>query len=91
MIQDQTAPLRRVYVREPRRDDLASWSTYGWLEAPDASRAEEEHAVFRAELERAGAQVVVGEAEVPGDPDAIYPYDSALLTDDGAIQLPALI
>jgi dimethylargininase len=87
MIQDQTAPLRRVYVREPRRDDLASWRSYGWLEAPDPSRAEEEHAAFRAELETAGAEVVVGEAEVPGDPDAIYTYDPALLTDDGAVLL----
>jgi dimethylargininase len=87
MIQDQTAPLRRVYVREPRRDDLASWHTYGWLQAPDPSRAEEEHAAFRAELESAGAEVVVGEAEVPGDSDAIYTYDPALLTDDGAVLL----
>ena len=56
MIQDQTAPLRRVYVRDPRRDDLASWRTYGWLEPPDPYRAEQEHAAFRAELERAGVE-----------------------------------
>jgi len=87
MIQDQTAPLRRVYVRDPRRDDLASWRTYGWLEPPDPYRAEQEHAAFRAELERAGGEVVVGEAEVPGDPDAIYTYDPALMTDDGAVLL----
>jgi dimethylargininase len=87
MIQDQTSPLRRVYVREPRRDDLASWRTYGWLEPPDPSRAEQEHAAFRAELKRAGGEVVVGQAEVPGDPDAIYTYDPALMTDEGAVLL----
>jgi hypothetical protein len=77
-IQDQTAPLRRVYVRDPRRDDLASWRAYGWLEPPDPFRAKQEHAAFRAELEMAGGEVVVGEAEVAGDPDAIYTYDPAL-------------
>jgi N-dimethylarginine dimethylaminohydrolase len=87
MIQDQTAPLRRVYVRKPRRDDLAGWRAYGWLAAPDPSRAEEEHLAFRAELEAAGAEVTVGEAEVPGDPDAIYTHDPVLLTNDGAILL----
>lgn len=87
MIQDQTAPLRVAYVRKPCRDDLASWRTYGWLEPPDPFRAEQEHAAFRVELERAGGEVVVGRAQVPGDPDPFYTYDPALMTDDGAVLL----
>ena len=86
-IQDQTSPLRRVYVRAPVADDLSAWQAYGWRSEPDPARADEEHAAFRAELERAGAAVVVGSAPVPDDPDAIYAYDPVLMTDAGAILL----
>ncbi|MDP9326622.1 MAG: arginine deiminase family protein [Actinomycetota bacterium] len=86
-IQDATAPLRRVYVRAPVPADLEAWRTYGWREAPDASRAVQEHAAFRAVLEEGGAEVVVGGASTPGDPDAIYAYDPTLMTDLGAILL----
>jgi dimethylargininase len=87
VIQDQTSRLRGVYVRKPDADDLTAWREYGWLEPPDPSRAHDEHAAFRTELENARAEVVVGDADVPGDPDAIYAYDPVLLTDDGAILL----
>jgi dimethylargininase len=86
-IQDATAPLRRVYVRAPVPADLEAWRAYGWREAPDASRAVQEHAAFRAVLEEGGAEVVVGGASTPGDPDAIYAYDPTLITDLGAILL----
>lgn len=86
-IQDPTATLRRVYVRAPVPADLEAWRAYGWRGAPDASRAVEEHAAFRATLEESGAEVVVGGAPTPGDPDAIYAYDPTLITDLGAILL----
>jgi dimethylargininase len=86
-IQDQTAPLRRVYVRPPVTSDLDEWRSFGWHAAPDPARAADEHAAFRAELEGAGAEVVTGAAPVAGDPDAIYAYDPTLLTDAGAILL----
>jgi dimethylargininase len=86
-IQDQVDALRRVYVRPPRAADLMAWRDYGWHAEPDPIRAAEEHRALRAELERAGAEVVIGEAEVPGDPDAIYAYDPVLMTDRGAIVL----
>jgi N-dimethylarginine dimethylaminohydrolase len=66
---------------------LTAWREYGWLEPPDPSRAYDEHAAFRSEVENAGAEVLVGDADVSGDPDAIYTYDPVLLTDDGAILL----
>ncbi len=50
-------------------------------------RAAAEHEAFRAELEVAGAEVVVGTTPVEGDPDAIYAYDPVLMTDRGAILL----
>ncbi|MEO8423474.1 MAG: arginine deiminase family protein [Actinomycetota bacterium] len=86
-IQDQISPLRRVYVRAPVAADLSAWKTYGWRSEPDPSRAGEEHAAFRAELELAGATVELGSAQVPDDPDAIYAYDPVLMTDAGAILL----
>ncbi len=86
-IQDQTGALRRVYVRPPRAEDLREWNSLGWHDEPDAAGIEAEHAAFRALLQEAGAEVVVGETPVPGDPDAIYPYDPVLMTDRGAILL----
>ncbi|HET9722387.1 MAG TPA: arginine deiminase family protein [Actinomycetota bacterium] len=86
-VQDQVGPLRRVYVRPPRAADLGAWRDHGWREAPNPEAAAEEHRAFRAELERAGAEVVVGAAVVEGDPDAIYAYDPVLMTDGGAILL----
>ncbi len=86
-IQDQTGALHRVYVRDPVADDSQAWRAYGWHAQPDLARASDEHAAFRAELERAGAVVLLGAVAVPGDPDAIYTYDPILLTDTGAILL----
>ncbi len=87
--QDQVAPLRRVYVRPPRAEDLERWREYGWRAAPDPVRAEEEHRALRAELERAGAEVILGRTPVEGDPDAIYAYDPVLPTDRGLVLLRA--
>jgi dimethylargininase len=86
-IQSQTAPLRRVYVRPPVAPDLDAWSGYGWRSAPDVGRAIAEHDAFRETLANNGAEVIVGETAVPGDPDAIYAYDPVLLCDQGAILL----
>jgi N-dimethylarginine dimethylaminohydrolase len=86
-IQSSSGPLRSVYVRTPCADDLATWRTFGWHAAPDPRRAEGEHAALRAELEQAGAEVVIGATPVPGDPDAIYAYDPTLPTDRGTILL----
>jgi N-dimethylarginine dimethylaminohydrolase len=86
-IQDATAPLRKVYVRPPRPEDADAWRAYGWHERPDPDLAVDEHAAFRELLTSAGAEVVEGNSEVPADPDAIYAYDPALLTDRGVILL----
>jgi N-dimethylarginine dimethylaminohydrolase len=48
---------------------------------------EEEHEAFRALLANAGAEVVVAATPNSLDPDAIYVYDPALVTDDGAVML----
>jgi len=48
---------------------------------------DEEHEAFRALLADAGAEVVVAATPHSLDPDAIYVYDPALVTDDGAVML----
>jgi len=86
-IQDQVGTLRRVYARRPRPEDAVAWRSYGWHDAPDPARAIKEHEAFARELERAGAEVVLGKTTIEGDPDAIYAYDPLLLCDAGAIVL----
>jgi dimethylargininase len=86
-IQDSTSTLRRVLVRPPVADDASAWAAYAWRAAPDPAVAADQHAGFRAALEDAGTEVVVGTTRVAGDPDAIYAYDPALMTDAGAILL----
>jgi dimethylargininase len=85
--QSAVAPLRRALVRPPQADDLSSWWAYGWSAAPDPARIAREHEAFRAELAGAGVEVVIGEARVPGDPDAVYACDPVLMTDRGALLL----
>jgi dimethylargininase len=48
---------------------------------------EGEHEAFRALLADAGADVVVAATPHALDPDAIYVYDPALVTDEGAVML----
>ena len=82
-----TAPLRRVLVRPPRPGDEAGWREYGWRAAPDPARLAAEHEAFRALLSEAGAEVVVATAPTTPNPDAIYAYDPAIVSDRGAILL----
>jgi N-dimethylarginine dimethylaminohydrolase len=86
-VQNGYGTLRRVYVRAPDTANLGEWETYGWHGAPDPDAAAEEHAALRAELTRAGAEVIVGTTPVPGDPDDIYAYDPLLPTDEGVVVL----
>jgi len=86
-IQNAVGPLRRVLVRPPDSESVAAWRDYSWRAAPDPRRAAAEHEAFREALEAGGAEVVVGETPVPGDPDAMYVYDPTLPTDRGLIAL----
>jgi N-dimethylarginine dimethylaminohydrolase len=82
-----TRTLRRVLVRPPHADELGSWREYGWRDRPDAAAIAEEHAEFCALLAGAGAEVVIADEPVPGDPDAIYAYDPVLIAPQGAVLL----
>jgi N-dimethylarginine dimethylaminohydrolase len=79
-------PLRRVLVRQPSVPACARWMEYGWHSEPDPTELLREHDRFCEVLESAGAEVVVGEP-LDDDPDAIYAFDPALVTERGAILL----
>lgn len=81
-----TDPLRRVVVRRPSAAACARWREYGWRAEPDPARLAREHEQLCAVLEGAGAELVVAEA-VEDDPDAIYAFDPAIVTEHGAILL----
>jgi dimethylargininase len=86
-LNNMTAPLRRVLVRAPRAEDLRFWREYGWRAPPNPAGIAREHEALCDLLAGAGAEVVLAETPVPGNPDAIYVYDPVLITDDGAILL----
>lgn len=81
-----TGTLRRVLVRPPLAEDAARWREHGWRAAPDHATAAAEHEIFSGLLEEAGAEIVVSRHD-PGNPDAIYAYDPALVGSDGAVLL----
>jgi len=82
-----TAPLRRVLVRAPRAQDLFGWQACGWRSEPDTAGITREHEAFCGLLEEAGADVVLADSAADGNPDAIYTFDPALVSDEGALLL----
>jgi dimethylargininase len=85
--QNMTATLRRVLVRRPRSAGFATWHEYGWRSEPDVAKLAEEHEAFCDALGAGGAEVVIAESSVPDDPDAIYVFDPAIVSDRGAVVL----
>src|SRR6476659_9119186 len=85
--QNMTQQLQRVLVRSPRAVGFATWREYGWRAEPDPKKLAAEHDAFCTALGGAGAEVVLAETAVPTDPDAIYVFDPAIVSDRGAIVL----
>jgi dimethylargininase len=82
--ESMTGELRRVLVRAP--SDLRDWQTCGWRAEPDPAAIAREHEALCAILERAGAEVVLAESS-SDNADAVYVFDPALLSEEGAILL----
>jgi N-dimethylarginine dimethylaminohydrolase len=81
-----TRTLRRVLVRPPHEAACARWEEFGWRAAPDPVALAAEHEQLSAQLEAAGAEVVLGEP-MPDGLDAIYTFDPAISTPAGAVVL----
>jgi dimethylargininase len=82
-----TQTLRRVLVRPPRLAGFSAWREFGWRAEPNVTALAKEHEAFCTALTSSGADVVLAETAVPGDPDAIYVFDPAIVSDSGAIVL----
>jgi dimethylargininase len=85
--QNMTETLRRVLVRPPRAAGFATWHEYGWRSEPDVGKLAEEHESFCNALASGGAEVVLADTSLRTDPDAIYVFDPAIVSDSGAIIL----
>ncbi len=86
--QSMIAPLRRVLVKRPDQafavEDPAAWHYTG---RPNLLRAQQEHDALVALLRESGCEVLYLEEPQPAHADAIYTFDPALITDQGAIML----
>jgi N-dimethylarginine dimethylaminohydrolase len=82
-----TAPLRRVLVRAPRAEEAARWREAGWRAEPEPVALAREHEAFCAELDAAGAEVVLEATSPETGLDGIYVYDPALVADSGGVLL----
>jgi dimethylargininase len=82
-----TAPLKRVLVRKPEASALGRWRDFGWRAEPAAAAIASEHEELCAALERAGAEVVYADEPADGNLDAVYVYDPALVSPQGAVLL----
>jgi dimethylargininase len=86
--QSMIAPLRTVLVKRPDNafavDDPAVWHYAG---RPDLLAAQQEHDALVALLRDAGAEVLYHDESQPDHADAIFTFDPALVTDQGAVIL----
>jgi dimethylargininase len=86
--QSMVSPLRRVLVRRPDEAfgtaDPAAWH---YSSQPDLAVARQEHDSLTALLRAAGAEVIEHGELQPGRADALFVFDPALITDQGAVLL----
>jgi len=86
--QSMVAPLRRVLVRRP--DEAfggADPEVWHYTSRPDLAAARQEHEALTGLLTAAGAEVVEHPEPQPERADAIFVFDPALITDQGAVLL----
>jgi N-dimethylarginine dimethylaminohydrolase len=86
--QSMVAPLRRVLVREPSTPATGlEFTEFAYPRPVDHARTKHEHRAFRQILEREGTDVIVFGPDTPGLLDAIFTYDTSLITGAGAVLL----
>jgi dimethylargininase len=85
--QTMTRTLKRVLVRPPRLAGFEAWRDYGWRAEPNPAALASEHDAFCEALTAGGAEVVEATTELAEDPDSIYVFDAAIVSDDGGIVL----
>jgi dimethylargininase len=84
--QTMTTKLRSVLLRKPDEASCARWRDFGWRSEPSFEGLVRELDSLAELLVSRGAEVIFGEP-VPGDLDAIYTFDPAIVSDRGVIAL----
>jgi dimethylargininase len=86
--QSMIAPLRSVLVKRPDTafsvEDPVAWHYTG---RPDLVAAQQEHDALVALLQAAGAEILYHDEPQLNHADAIFTFDPALVTDQGAVIL----
>ncbi len=86
--QSMIAPLRRVLVKRPDEAfggaDPAKWH---YTSQPHLETAQQEHDALVKVLRQAGTEVIYHDQIQPDRADAIFVFDPALVTDQGAVML----
>lgn len=86
--QSMIDPLHKVLVKRPEQAfaviDPEKWH---YSSRPDLKIAQQEHDAFVELLRQAGSEVVYHDEHQPDHADAIFVFDPALVTDEGAIIL----
>ena len=83
-----SAPLRRVIVRQPATpQDEHQWRAFAYEHPVDVDVTNAEHAALRALLADAGVDVIAAGPDPDGLLDAMFAFDSSIMSDAGAIIL----
>ncbi|HLI70508.1 MAG TPA: arginine deiminase family protein [Ktedonobacteraceae bacterium] len=86
--QSMVAPLRKVLVKRPDENfavsDPVAWH---YTSRPDLAVAQREHDELVALIRQAGCEVFYHDEVQPERADAIFAFDPALVTDEGAVIL----
>lgn len=86
--QDMVSPLRTVLVKRPDKAfDVADPTAWHYAGKPDLAAAQQEHDGLVAVLREGGAEVIYHDEYLPDHADAIFAFDPALVTDEGAVML----
>jgi dimethylargininase len=86
--QSMVAPLRRVVVRKPAHTaGPGEAERFNYPNPPDDIRAQAEHQAFVDILTANGVEVFVADPAPDGEHDAIFMYDTSIVTDEGVILL----
>jgi N-dimethylarginine dimethylaminohydrolase len=86
--QSMIAPLRRVLVRRPDEAfSVADPARWNYSSRPDLEAAQQEHDALVDLLRQDGIEVLYHNVPQPDRADAIYVFDPAIVTDQGALLL----
>jgi N-dimethylarginine dimethylaminohydrolase len=83
-----SAPLQRVIVRQPATPQGdAQWREFAYEHPVDVAGTATEHAALRDLLAGAGVEVIAAGPDPDGLLDAMFAYDSSIMSDAGAVIL----